>query len=611
MQGIFAFAGQMRSHMTVAVVFGCLSSVCGLVPFATAGIVFATFMNGTLSLEFCIGAALFALSGFALKALFHAISTMVSHKAAYQILCNIRCAIMEKMGRAPMGEMQRRKAGDYKQLIIDEVDKLEYPIAHVIPEVTGAVIFVLCVEVYLFTVHWLMAIAGIASIVLGLLIYSRLAVGRGERLGKYMAANIEMNETIIEYVQGMEVIKAFSRTASSLSRLKLSVEKTRDMLMAWYRHCWPFLAGGAALMPSAISFTLPCAAALLLANQITLVDMVFCIILSLGMTGSIQTFREFGDNLAAIQEVEPKVRTLLEMPELPQSANPSAFRAGDVVFDTVGFGYRTKEAGPESNVEESDATDLAADKDEVLHGISFTAGQAAMTALVGPSGSGKSTCARLISRFWDVDQGTITIGGIDIRDLAIADLMAHVSYVSQNAFLFDRTIRENIRIGRPEASDAEIEAAAKAAGCHDFLSRLPQGLDTPAGDRGALLSGGEKQRVSIARAFVKDAPVVILDEATAHADPENEEVIQQSIDCLVEGKTLIVVAHRLSTIMRAKHIIVLDEGTVAAQGTHEQLLESSDLYRSMWKAHIEAMDWTVSGDVGSEKAWSEEEVFHA
>ena len=199
-------------------------------------------------------------------------------------------------------------------------------------------------------------------------------------------------------------------------------------------------------------------------------------------------------------------------------------------------------------------------------------------------------------RFWDVRDGRVSIGGVDVRDLAVADLMAHVSYVSQDAFLFDRSIRDNIRIGLPDADDGAVEAAAEAAGCHDFLARLPHGLDTAVGDAGGMLSGGERQRVAIARALLKDAPVVVLDEATAHADPESEETVQRSIDKLVSGRTLIVVAHRLSTIMRAQNIVVIDRGRIVAQGTHEKLLEGCELYRHMWKAHVEAMDWTVQGE---------------
>lgn len=605
---IFGFAEQQKPQMILAVVLGVVSSLGGLVPYVAVACVLSEYVAGTLSVAACAGYALVAFSGYAIKAVLYAASTMTSHKATYRILRTIRCAIMDRMARAPMGEIRRRGSGAYKQLIIDDVDKLEYPLAHVIPEVTAAVVLILSVVGYLLYVHWAMAIAAVASTVAGLLVYSRLTKGRGALMAEYLQANMTMNATIVEYVQGMEVIKAFNRTASSLSKLTESVERTRDLITRWYRHCWPYIAGSGAIMPSAISFTLPVGALLYLLGQLDLVQMIVCIVLSLGLVGAIRSIQEFGENLATIMEVEPKIHALLVMPELPERADPVPFSPGEVVFDHVRFGYGAESA--ETGADESPAvsdwavasealvSDSAAQisQGDVLHDLSFTCKANSMTALVGPSGSGKSTCARLVARFWDVRSGSVSIGGVDVRDVAVRDLMEQVSYVSQDAFLFDRTLRENIRIGNPAASDAEVEAAADAAACRDFLARLPHGLDTPAGEAGGLLSGGEKQRIAIARAFLKDAPVVILDEATAHADPESEDVVQRSIDALVAGKTLIVVAHRLTTVMRADKIVVIDDGRLSAEGTHEELLAHSDLYRRMWHAHREAMDWTVQGD---------------
>ena len=264
------------------------------------------------------------------------------------------------------------------------------------------------------------------------------------------------------------------------------------------------------------------------------------------------------------------------MEELPEPAQPKHTDSADVQMKDVHFGYGDS---------------------EIIHGVSFSAKAGTVTAFVGPSGSGKSTLAKLIARFWDVNAGAVFVGGVDIREMSLTDLTEKISYVSQDNFLFNMSLRDNIRIGKPDATDKEVEWAAAQAGCDEFIARFPQGYDTNAGDAGARLSGGERQRLAIARAILKNAPIVILDEATAFTDPENEDKLQRSIDKLTKGKTLIVIAHRLSTIMYADQILVLEDGQISAQGTHEQLLSRSETYLDMWKAHISAMDWSMNQEV--------------
>ena len=304
--------------------------------------------------------------------------------------------------------------------------------------------------------------------------------------------------------------------------------------------------------------------------------LIVCILLSMAIVGSLQNFTEFWESFAVISEVQPRIQALLDMEELTEPAQPKHTDKADMQMKDVHFGYGDS---------------------EIIHGISFTAKAGSVTAFVGPSGSGKSTLAKLIARFWDVDAGAVLVGGIDIREMSLTDLTEKISYVSQDNFLFNMSLRDNIRIGKPEATDKEVEWAAAQAGCDEFISRFPQGYDTNAGDAGARLSGGERQRLAIARAILKNAPIVILDEATAFTDPENEDKLQRSIDKLTKGKTLIVIAHRLSTIMYADQILVLENGQITAQGTHEQLLTHSETYLDMWKAHISAMDWSMNQEV--------------
>lgn len=407
-------------------------------------------------------------------------------------------------------------------------------------------------------------------------IYYSMMIGRSERMKEYMSANGDMNATIVEYVNGMEVIRMFNQTASSMGRFKGAVLKVRDITTAWYKHCYPFMSISQVVMPSTIAFVLPVGVVLLSGGTTTLNEVILCILLSMGLVGSLQAMIEFWHDIAAIYEIQPRIMALLEAKELPEPIEAQHSSGNDVELKDVHFSYGAI---------------------EVIHGVSFTAKAGTVTALVGPSGSGKSTLAKLIARFWDVSAGAVTVGGADIRNLPLSELSEKISYVSQDNFLFNMSLRDNIRIGKPDATDAEVERAASLARCDDFIARFPKGYDTNAGDAGARLSGGERQRLAIARAILKDAPIIILDEATAFTDPENEDKLQQSIDHLTKGKTLIVIAHRLSTIMYADKILMLEDGSISAAGTHEQLLSSSQTYLDMWKAHISAMDWSMNKEV--------------
>ena len=575
-RGIFRFASAKKKQLSFSVILSVLSSVFGIVPYIAVAALLQSALEGNLTMERVVLLPVTALAGFFLKHWLYAKSTLCSHKAAYEIIKNIRTAIMGKMSKVSMGTVQSKSSGEFKQLVMDDADRLEIPIAHAIPEMIASTLAPILVILYLLFIDWRMALAALATGVIGNVIYYCMLIGRGDMMTEYMAANANMNGTIVEYVNGMEVIKAFNQTASSMDRFKTSVLKVRDVTTKWYRHCWPFMSISQAVLPSSIAFVLPVGMALFSGGAVSLSELILCILLSMAIVGSLQTFLDFWESTAVVAEVQPRIQALLDMEELPEPAQPKHGDGADVELKDVHFGYGDS---------------------EVIHGISFTAKEGTVTALVGPSGSGKSTLAKLIARFWDVDAGAILVGGADIREIALPELMEQISFVSQDNFLFNMSLRDNIRIGKPEATDKEVEWAASQAGCDEFIARFPQGYDTNAGDAGARLSGGERQRIAIARAILKNAPIVILDEATAFTDPENEDKLQQSIDRLTQGKTLIVIAHRLSTIMYADQILVLEDGQITARGTHEQLLTSSETYLDMWKAHISAMDWSMNQEV--------------
>ena len=575
-KGIFRFASAKKQQLTFSVILSVLSSIFGIVPYIAVAVLLQFALESKLTMEWAVLLPVIALCGFFLKHWLYAKSTLCSHKVAYEIIKNIRIAVMRKMSRVSMGTVQSKSSGEFKQLIMDDADRLEVPIAHAIPEMIASTLVPVLVILYLLLIDWRMALAALATGVIGNVIYYCMLIGRGEMMKEYMASNANMNATIVEYVNGMEVIKAFNQTASSVDRFQSSVLKVRDVTTKWYRHCWPFMSISQAVLPSSIAFVLPVGMALFSGGAVSLSELILCILLSMAIVGSLQTFLDFWESTAVVAEVQPRIQALLDMEELPEPTQPKHSTGANVELKDVHFGYGDS---------------------EVIHGVSFAAKAGTVTALVGPSGSGKSTLAKLIARFWDVDAGAVLVGGTDVRELSLSDLTEKISFVSQDNFLFNMSLRDNIRIGKPDATDKEVEWAVAQAGCDEFIARFPKGYDTNAGDAGARLSGGERQRLAIARAILKNAPIVILDEATAFTDPENEDKLQHSIDKLTKGKTLIVIAHRLSTIMYADQILVLEDGQITSRGTHEQLLTSSETYLDMWKAHISTMDWSMNQEV--------------
>ena len=575
-KGIFRFASAKKQQLTFSVILSVLSSIFGIVPYIAVAVLLQFALESKLTMEWAVLLPVIALCGFFLKHWLYAKSTLCSHKVAYEIIKNIRIAVMRKMSRVSMGTVQSKSSGEFKQLIMDDADRLEVPIAHAIPEMIASTLVPVLVILYLLLIDWRMALAALATGVIGNVIYYCMLIGRGEMMKEYMASNANMNATIVEYVNGMEVIKAFNQTASSMDRFQSSVLKVWDVTTKWYRHCWPFMSISQAVLPSSIAFVLPVGMALFSGGAVSLSELILCILLSMAIVGSLQTFLDFWESTAVVAEVQPRIQALLDMEELPEPTQPKHSTGANVELKDVHFGYGGS---------------------EVIHGVSFAAKAGTVTALVGPSGSGKSTLAKLIARFWDVDAGAVLVGGTDVRELSLSDLTEKISFVSQDNFLFNMSLRDNIRIGKPDATDKEVEWAAAQAGCDEFIARFPKGYDTNAGDAGARLSGGERQRLAIARAILKNAPIVILDEATAFTDPENEDKLQHSIDKLTKGKTLIVIAHRLSTIMYADQILVLEDGQITSRGTHEQLLTSSETYLDMWKAHISTMDWSMNQEV--------------
>ena len=549
---ILHFAGQCRGRLTASVLLAILGSACGVVPYLAVTQIIIRILGKNYDLVPIGLLALLALLGYLGGTWLNTASTMLSHRSAFMILKNIRTELTAKLSRVPMGTILDTPSGNFKTLLVDTVEKLELPLAHMIPELTANILIPVLMLLYLFVLDWRIALISLITIPIGLFCYMGMMKDYEKRYCRVLTAGKNMDAAIVEYVGGIEVIKAFNQSSSSYGKYADAVKENEAAKATWFKQTNGFYVAGISIMPSCLLGVLPLGAWLFQSGSLTAPVFIACIILALGLVKPLIQALQYTDSLAMVDSTVQEIAGMLEEKEIKRPLEPVPLENSNISFREVSFSYGDT---------------------EVLHQISFDAAPCGMTAIVGPSGSGKSTVARLIASFWEAD--------------SVMDL---VSYVSQDNFLFHLSVKENIRIGRPGASDEEVIVAAKQASCHDFITALPQGYDTLAGEGGSSLSGGERQRIAIARAILKNSPVVILDEATAFTDPENEAVIQASINELVQGKTLIVIAHRLSTITAADKILVMDNGRIEAEGTHDALLRDCLLYRELWEAHISAKD---------------------
>ena len=565
---LFYFMRPDKGKMILSLALACIGEALGMVPYFVVGLLAAGLVESTLTLSMAAWLCVAAAFGQVAKFFFTWRSSMMSHGIAFKALRTMREMMAEKMARVPMGTIVDTPTGTFKNRFIDNVNQLEDAIAHFMPELPSNVFAPVLAMAIVFAVDWRMGLAGIATIPLGILFYLGMMRGYKEKMARYIASEQAMNATLVEYVNGIQVIKAFGRSASSYGSFSQAVAEYHDSTLAWFRQSWVWMALVKAVVPCTLLVSLPLGVWLLSTGQLGLPAFMVCISIPLGFIGGVLKFAQAASQISRMDACLNVIWDFLGLPELTRPHERVELSGDSFSFENVSFSYH--------------------EGAEVLRDVSFQTKPGSITAIVGPSGSGKSTVAKLMAGFWDAGGGEIRYGGHDVRDIPFGQLMEHVAYVAQDTFLFDRTIADNIRMGRPDATDAEVEEAARAAGAYEFIERLPQGFDTPAGEAGARLSGGERQRITIARAMLKNADVVILDEATAYADPENEALVERAISELVAGKTLVTIAHRLSTITGADQIIVMDAGRIIARGRHGDLLASCPLYARMWADHRNA-----------------------
>ena len=573
---LLSFAAPCRGKMAASVVLAILSVAGGFVPYLGVYQIIRLFLDRQADWEGILFWCGVCLVGYVVKVAGYALSTMLAHVSAYTILEGLRLQAADRLMGAPLGEVESRPIGAMKSTIVDRIEDIEPPLAHMIPELSSNILLPLVVVVAMFSIDWRMGLALLVTIPFALIPMAFGMRSYNKNYAAYMQANAHVNSVIVEYVEGIQVVKAFSQGERSYQKFAQAVSSFKAFTMDWYRCTWASMNLCLSILPTTLLGTLPMGVYLYQAGVLDPAQVTLCLMMALGIVAPLMSATAFINSMKSMQFAVKDTRELLDLPQLSQAEQDAPLDGCSIQLKDVSFSYS------------------GSDGKEVLHHLDLTIPQGKFTALVGPSGGGKSTIARLAARFWDVTSGSITLGGRDIRELPLKQLSREISFVTQDNFLFDCSLKENIRLGRPGASDEEVFAAARAAQCEEFIGRLEHGWDTAAGDAGKQLSGGERQRIAIARAILKDAPIVILDEATAFTDPENENKIQRSIMALSKGKTLLVIAHRLSTIQNADQIVVLEKGEIVDRGTQGELLSRCPLYQALWAAHIGAQTWAVT-----------------
>lgn len=586
---LFEIAGQRKGLLILAGLLSAGSAVCMLVPYWAVYEILKELLSHGSNLSASDGTGItywgwVAFGGLVGGLVLLYAALMSSHVAAFRILYGLRVRLSEHIGKLPLGYLNNTSTGAIKKTMDQNIEKIEGFIAHTIPDLVNVIATVVVMLVIFFSLDVWLTVVCLVVVVLSLFLQFSNFMGKRARefMGIYYDAQEKMSASAVQYVRGMPVVKIFGQSVRSFRQFNAEIQAYKTFAL---KCCDTYQNGMIAftvLLNSTVTFILPMGILLMQASPQSLslaVVWLFFIIMGPGMASPVYKLTFLGGNTRDIDEGVNRIDRILEKKPVPEPEHPQVPAAYDVEFRHVSFSYENTEQGTRT---------------EALRDVSFIASQGKITALVGPSGSGKSTVANLIPRFWDVEQGKICIGGADIRQIPTAKLMDMVSFVFQDTFLFYDTLYENIAVGSPDATKEKVIAAAKAAQCHDFIERLPQGYETRIGDKGVFLSGGEAQRICVARAILKNAPILVLDEATAFADPENEHKMQMALQSLIKDKTVIVIAHRLSSIVSAHQIVVMKEGRIVQRGKHERLSMAEGVYKNMWDAYTSAYHWTLN-----------------
>ncbi|TYL02774.1 ABC transporter ATP-binding protein [Streptococcus dysgalactiae] len=571
-KALMSVAPEYKNRMRLSVIFACIGE---LFSFSTyffsayaAGWLIKNSGDNPVDFDVLLKYALLAVGSLLLYFIFTGFSTIISHKISFSILAKLRQTLFEKLKVIPMGYLVDNPVGKIKVIIMDRVADMEDWVAHIMPELPSKLLHPILCIIILFLLDWRIGLSIFVPLPIAFIGMATMMYKYRSRMAVWLSSYANVADRSAEYVRGIPVIKAFAQDKVSYGKFADAVKFYHFSTMKWWKQSWfgKALMTAAMMTPQIVS--MPLAFYLYGNGQIGIETLILSLILPISILPqtfaimmSFELFQMASNTWISIQE-------LIDMPvqKRPDSKNKVDIdKNKGITFDNVSFSYH--------------------DGTEVLHNISFETKPGEVTALVGPSGGGKSTIAKLLAGFWDQSSGTISIGGVDTNKISFKQLAEEISFVSQDNFLFDVSIRDNIRLGKPQASEDEIIAAARAAHCHNFIMELPEGYDTKAGEAGGAMSGGERQRITLARAILKPASTIVLDEVTAYADPENEALIQEALSHLVKGKNLVMVAHRLNTIKQAHQIILIDKGKIIAKGKHDELMKEP-LYASLWKQYL-------------------------
>ena len=570
---IMSYAGEEKKKTVLAMFCISIAVLLSVIPFLLACQMITPLVTGEgISAGKITGCVIGVFMCLALHGILYCAGLVFSHQAAFGILERIRMTLQRRMEKLRLGIIQEKGIGTIKRLFVDDVESMEILLAHAIPEGFGNALVPIVVYVILFVVDWKLALLSMVSIFIGVFAMMKMFTIGTKEMDNYYKAGQVMNNTIIEYINGMEVVKVFNKDGESFQRFKTDVANYRDFTLAWYRACWPWMAIYNALVPCTTLFALPFGSWFVMQGYSTLPDLILVLCLSFSVGVPILKMLGFLPQFPQLNYKLEKLEQVLDAEPLRQTKDTFHGNDNTVIFQNVGFAY---------------------EEQSVLRDVNLIMKENEITALVGESGSGKSTLAKLLVHYYDTQKGMITIGGQDITKMSLEALNQRISYVSQEQFLFNTSLLENIRMGKLDATDEEVLEAARKAQCMEFIEKLPNGIHTIAGDGGKQLSGGQRQRIALARAIIKDAPIVVLDEATAFTDPENEEKMDAAIKEVVKGKTLLVIAHKLPSVMNANQICVMQEGKVEAIGTHDVLLNQSAEYRKLWQVAMDSAEWKV------------------
>lgn len=572
--GLGSLLALQRTLVVVAALASIGAAALALAPFFVVARIANAIYASPPNLAAVQSLALLAAAALVLRYVFVALANMVAHIAAYRILHDLRVRLAKKLGAVPLSFFSTHGMGELKKTLMDDVNAIEAFVAHHFPDAVAAVAVPISVGVALFWVDWRMTLAclAMAPLALGAMSVAMRDVGKADL--QWNDIQERTNGALLEYLRGIHVIKTFGLTARRFGDLSRSIDDGLRWMEGFMRTNGRGYGAFGTLIGSSLLVLVPLGGWLYTRGSLTLESLVLFLVLGPQLLMSLMRLMFAWGNVDKIRASNARIQALLATPDLETRTTRAQPAHDGVTFRGVGFRYT--EGGR-----------------EVLQDVSFEAPPGKVTALVGPSGAGKTTLLRLVPRLWEATSGTVELGGVDVRSLPLDTLLSRLSMVFQDVFLFHGTVRENLRLARPDATDEQIDAACRAARAYDFIQALPNEYETLLGERGARLSGGERQRLSIARALLKDAPVLLLDEATAFADPANEARIQDALSELCAGRTVLVVAHRLSSVATADRIVVVDGGRVVDQGTHTDLLARCALYQSLWTNHTKSLDWSL------------------